>query len=68
MSASVGLTVETCQVKRRYSTSKAAKATMRRTQAKVGGAALNVFRCEHCDGWHMGHRPKRHGGRRRETA
>lgn len=55
MSAVAGLTAATCRRKRRYPTSRAAKAARRSIQ-RVGGRALEVFRCPWCEGWHVGHR------------
>jgi len=27
---------------------------------KTNSPFLNVYKCEFCDGWHIGHRPKKH--------
>ena len=57
MSATIAVSVATCRRKRRYRTKKGAKKAILRTQAICGGAAMCAFRCPHCDGWHIGHRP-----------
>lgn len=57
MTASLGLSPETCARKRRYRTKREAKQAIVSTLTSAGGRAMNAFRCEHCGDWHIGHRP-----------
>jgi hypothetical protein len=55
VSAVAGLTAAACRSKRRYASSRDAK-NARRSIQRIGGRALEVFRCPWCEGWHVGHR------------
>lgn len=57
MTASIGISPETCARKRQYVTKAEAKRAMAEVNARAGGRAMNAFRCEHCGTWHIGHRP-----------
>lgn len=47
-----------CERKIRYRTAAQAKSANRRF-VDMGGDWLNAFPCDHCSGWHLGHRPSR---------
>ncbi len=46
-----------CVGKRGYRTKANAKRMLRRSQALHGRDRLRVYRCPHCDLWHVGHKP-----------
>ena len=47
-----------CEGKRRYATQGEAHAAMLAAQkSATGGRYIDAYQCEHCGGWHIGHRP-----------
>lgn len=42
-----------CTRKRRYLSKKAAKDEAKRVSSTRHGHPITVYKCEHCDGWHL---------------
>ena len=46
--------IASCEGKERFAKPTTAHKTMRRMKAKKRRCRLNVYRCSHCGGWHIG--------------
>jgi hypothetical protein len=48
-----------CDGKQRHDTKAKALAQLRSLQRNYAARGIVVYRCRHCDGWHVGHRSRR---------
>lgn len=60
MASKRGVRRKSCEGKRRYESRQEARWWLSRYTAERGYAGhMNVYRCQFCGGWHMGHAKRR---------
>lgn len=60
MASKRGLRRRSCAGKRTYETVENAIRVARRMRSQQKRGDIDAYRCPHCGGIHVGHRPKRH--------